>query len=60
MFKHLRSAGLYLKAKKCMLLRDKVPYLGHVISTQGIKVVAAVALRFLAHVHLLQAFLSSY
>ena len=36
-FKHLRSAGLCLKPKKCMLLCDEVPYLGHVISAQGIK-----------------------
>ena len=26
-FKRLRSAGLRLKPKKCMLLRDEVPYL---------------------------------
>ena len=33
----LNEAGLQLKPKKCLLLRDEVPYLGHVISTQGIR-----------------------
>jgi hypothetical protein len=33
-FGRLREAGLRLKPKKC---RDEVPYLGHVISTQGIR-----------------------
>ena len=33
----MRSAGLRLKPKKCMLLRDEVPYLCHVISARGIK-----------------------
>ena len=32
----LRDAGLRLKPKKCNLLRDKVPFLGHVISRDGI------------------------
>ena len=32
----LRGAGLRLKLKKCNLLRDKVPFLGHVISRDGI------------------------
>ena len=32
----LRSAGLRLKPKKCLFLRD-VPYLGHVISASSIK-----------------------
>ena len=36
-FGRLREAGLRLKPKKCLLLRDEVPYLGHVISTQGIR-----------------------
>ena len=35
-FGRLREAGLRLKPKKCLLLHDEVPYLGHVISTQGI------------------------
>ena len=33
----LRDAGLRLKPKKCLFLRDEVPYLGHVISTEGIR-----------------------
>lgn len=33
----LREAGLRLKAKKCMFLREEVCYLGHVVSSQGIK-----------------------
>ena len=32
----LRDAGLRLKPKKCNLLRDKVPFLGHVTSRDGI------------------------
>lgn len=36
-FGRLREAGLCLKSKKCLILRDEVPYLGHVISTQGIR-----------------------
>ena len=33
----LRTAGLRLKPKKCLFLREEVPYLGHVISASGIK-----------------------
>ena len=33
----LRDAGLRLKAKKCVFLRDEVPYLGHVVSRDGIQ-----------------------
>ena len=33
----LRAAVLCLKLKKCLFLREKVPYLGHVISASGIK-----------------------
>ena len=33
----LRAAGLRLKPKKCLFLREEVPYLGHVISENGIK-----------------------
>ncbi len=33
----LRAAGLRLKPKKCLFLREEVPYLGHVISASGIK-----------------------
>ena len=30
------KAGLRLKPRKCLLLRDEVPYLGHVVSKAGI------------------------
>lgn len=33
----LRQAGLRLKAKKCLFLRSEVPYLGHVVTQEGIK-----------------------
>ncbi|MCG8624860.1 MAG: hypothetical protein MJE68_23035, partial [Proteobacteria bacterium] len=36
-FDRLRKAGLRLKPKKCLLLRKEVPYLGHVISKEGIR-----------------------
>ena len=36
-FNRLRSAGLRLKPKKCLILRDEVPYLGHVISARGVR-----------------------
>ena len=36
-FERLRSAGLRLKPKKCLFLRNEVPYLGHVVTAQGIK-----------------------
>ena len=36
-FGRLREAGLRLKPKKCLILRNEVPYLGHVISTQGVR-----------------------
>ena len=36
-FSRLRSSNLRLKPKKCELIRDKVPYLGHVVSAQGIE-----------------------
>ena len=35
-FARLRNANLKLKAKKCMLLCESVPYLGHVVSREGI------------------------
>lgn len=35
-FSRLRAAFLRLKPKKCGLLRQEVPFLGHVISAQGI------------------------
>ena len=36
-FSRLKSAGLKLKPKKCNLFRKKVPYLGHVVSDEGIQ-----------------------
>ena len=36
-FNRLSSAGLRLKPKKCLILRDEVPYLGHVISARGVR-----------------------
>ena len=36
-FDRLRKVGLHLKPKKCLLLRKEVPYLGHVISKEGIR-----------------------
>ena len=36
-FSRLRDAGLRLKPKKCLFLHDEVPYLGHVISVEGIR-----------------------
>ena len=35
-FSRLRSSNLRLKPKKCELIRDRVPFLGHVVSAQGI------------------------
>ena len=34
---HLRKANLRLKAQKCKFMRDKVGYLGHVVSKDGIE-----------------------
>ena len=36
-FVRLRRAGLKLKAKKCLFLREEVPYLGHIVTKNGIK-----------------------
>ena len=36
-FDRLCSSNLRLKLRKCELMRDKVPFLGHVVSTQGIE-----------------------
>ena len=36
-FSRLRSSNLRLKPEKCELIRDKVPFLGHVVSAQGIE-----------------------
>ena len=36
-FTRLRKANLKLKPKKCMLFREKVEYLGHEVSAEGIR-----------------------
>ena len=36
-FGRLGEAGLKLKPNKCQLFRHSVPYLGHVISAEGVK-----------------------
>jgi len=36
-FTRLRQAGLRLKARKCLFLHEEVPYLGHVVTKEGIK-----------------------
>ena len=36
-FKRLRKVVLHLKPRKCLLLRDEVPYLGHIVTRAGIK-----------------------
>jgi len=35
-FRRFRQAGLKLKPSKCCFLRPRVPYLGHVISAEGV------------------------
>ena len=35
-FHRLRSAGLKLSPKKCVLFRKEVTFLGHIVSEQGI------------------------
>ncbi|KAJ8346574.1 hypothetical protein SKAU_G00279750 [Synaphobranchus kaupii] len=37
-FNHLKQHGLKLKPSKCFLLRTEVKFLGHVVSTDGIRV----------------------
>ena len=36
-FTRLRDAGMRLKPRKCRLLRDEVPCLGHIISIDGVR-----------------------
>ena len=36
-FSRLRQAGLRLKPKKCLFLREEVPYLGFIVTRSGIK-----------------------
>ena len=36
-FSRFRSANLHLKPKKCDILRDRVPFLGHIVSAAGIE-----------------------
>ena len=36
-FQRLREAGLRLKPAKCHLLRDEIPFLGHIVSTNGLR-----------------------
>ena len=37
-FERLRAAGLKLKPSKCTFFKDKIAYLGHIVSKQGIEV----------------------
>ena len=37
MFEWLREAGLKLKPEKCSFFQEQVPYLGHIVSRDGIK-----------------------
>jgi hypothetical protein len=37
-FERIRQAGLKLKASKCCLLQEKVSFLGHVVSAEGLEV----------------------
>ena len=36
MLDRLGEAGLKLKAKKCQLLEEEIPFLGHIVSAAGI------------------------
>ena len=36
-FSHVREAGLKLSPKKCALFRDRVKYVGHVVSEHGVE-----------------------
>ena len=35
-FDRIRDAGLRLKPEKCLFIREEVPYLGHIVSKEGI------------------------
>ena len=37
-FQRLRAAGLKLKPSKCAFFRDRIAYLGHIVSKEGIEV----------------------
>ena len=37
-FERLRTAGLKLKPSKCTFFKDRIVYLGHIVSKQGIEV----------------------
>jgi transposase InsO family protein len=37
-FERLRGAGLHLKATKCKFVRRELPFLGHIVSADGVKV----------------------
>ena len=37
-FERLRAAGLKLKPSKCTFFKDRIAYLGHIVSKQGIEV----------------------
>ena len=36
-FEKLRKAGLKLKPSKCEFFKDRIPYLGHIVSKEGIE-----------------------
>lgn len=37
LFNRIRAAGFLLKAKKCALFQKETPYLGHILSKEGIQ-----------------------
>ncbi len=37
-WQHIREAHLKLKPSKCCLMRDRVPFLGHYVSREGVEV----------------------